>query len=84
MRSHVLGMGSFLSFPSSSVVGHLNWNFLKGFHKHFCVLNYVACFTILTKSERVRDVGRIGSDFPTCGGLHCGLALYSALCDLYL
>lgn len=59
-----MGMESFLSFPSSSVMGQLNWNSLKGFHKHFCMLNYVVYFTITT--ERMKDVDRTGSDSSTC------------------
>lgn len=66
MESHVLGMESLLPSPSSSVMGQLNWNFLKGFHKHFCMLNYVVYFTITTKSERMKGVDRIGSDSSTC------------------
>lgn len=66
MESHVLGMESFLSFPSSSVMGQLNGNFLKGFHKHFCMLNYVVYFTFTAKCERMKDVDRIGLDSSTC------------------
>lgn len=65
MESHVLGMESFLPFPSSSVMGQLNRNFLKGFHKHFCIPNYAGYFTITTKSERMKDVERIGSGSST-------------------
>lgn len=66
MESHVLGMESFLSLPSSSVMGQLNWNFLKGFHKHFYTLNYVVYFTITAKYERMKDVDRTGLNSSTC------------------
>lgn len=61
-----IGNGKLPVFPSSSVLGQLNWNFLRGFHKHFCRLNYVVFFAITPKSESVKAVDGTGSDSCTC------------------